>query len=185
MLNQFVKRGQKEKVENVVYRFLARFSRVKTFVAFWILLSVIELHKPVLAFWVVKHKNKIVRKPKFKVRQITLLSIGLKWIKEGILGGVSRIKKKRQYKILRKQAKDYQNKVKTRGFVLTAAEQLVVQNAKTLAFHKQRSIVFKDVFSEYFLSSAMTFKSSFGFKQQQLYNKIATESYLYHSYKWN
>jgi len=97
---------------------------------------------------------------------------------------INHVKKKRQYKILRKQAKEYQNKVKTRGFILTTAEQLVVQNAKTLAFHRRSSIVFKNTFEEYFLNSGKNFKASFGFQQQELHNKIATESYLYHSYKW-
>jgi len=34
MLNQFVKQGQKEKIENLAYKFLARFSRTRNFSAF-------------------------------------------------------------------------------------------------------------------------------------------------------
>jgi len=184
MLNQFVRRGQKEKVDIIFYHFLSRFTRERNFLAFWILLAIIELHKPVLAFSVMRHKNKSVYKPKYKARQATLLSIGLKWVKEGVIGSVSHIKKKRQYKILRKQAKEYQAKVKTRGFVLTTAELAVIQNAKTLAFHRRRSIVFRSAFEDYFLSSGRKFQESFGFKQQGLHNTIATETYLYHSYKW-
>ena len=185
LINQFVRRGQKEKIELVIYKFLTNFNRTSTFSAIWLLLTSIELHKPVIAFQILKHKNKTVHKPKYKVHQLTLLGIGLHWFKEGVLGGTSRIKKKRQYKVLRKQAKEYQNKVKTRGFVLTTAEQLVIQNAKTLAFHRRQSIVFKEVFVQYLLKSTKDFSNSFGFNQQQLHNKLATESYLHHSYRWN
>jgi ribosomal protein S7 len=78
MLNQFVRRGQKEKVEIIFYRFITRFARTKNFLAFWLLLTVVELHKPVLAFLTTKHKNKIVYKPRYKVHQAALLSVGLK-----------------------------------------------------------------------------------------------------------
>jgi hypothetical protein len=78
MINQFVRCGQKEKVDIILYRFLICFVRNRNFLAFWLLLAVVELHKPVLAFLVMRHKNKSVYKPKYKVRQATLLSIGLK-----------------------------------------------------------------------------------------------------------
>jgi hypothetical protein len=104
-------------------------------------------------------------------------------LKEGVLGGPARIKKKRQYKVLRKQAKEYQNKAKIRGFALTTAEQAVIQNAKTLAFYRRKSIVFKEAFEQYILKSAKDFSTSFGFAQLQLHNKIAAETYLRHSYK--
>ena len=183
MLSQFIRRGQKEKVEKVFYRFLFRFSRARNFLVFWLLLAVIEFHKPVLAFLAVKHKNRIVYKPRNIIRQSSLLSVGLKWIKEGVLGSVSHVKKKRQYKILRKQAKVYQTKAKDRGFVLTQTELLLIQNAKALALYRRKSIVFRTAFEDYILLSSKKFRTSFGYKQQVLHNKIAVESHLYHSYK--
>jgi hypothetical protein len=185
MLNHFIRRGEKEKVERIFYRFLLRFARARNFLVFWLLLAVVEFHKPVLAFLAVKHKNKIVYKLRYNVRQASLLSVGLKWLKEGVLGSVSPVKKKRQYKILRKQAKIYQAKAKDRGFVLTQTELLVIQNAKALALYRRKSIVFSIAFEDYILLSSKKFQASFGYKQQVLHNKIAIESHLYHSYKWS
>jgi len=185
LINQFVKRGQKEKIEVIIFKFLSQFSRVQNFSALWILLAVIELHKPVLAFQVTKHKNRIVRKPKTRVSQEMLVSVGIRWIKEGIIGDISRVKRKRQAKMLRKQAKELQNKVKTRGFVLTLAEQEVIQNAKLLIFQQRKVVVFRSSIIAYFLTAGKCFSESFGCKQQQQHHAIASESYLYHSYKWN
>jgi len=86
-------------------------------------------------------------------------------------------------KALRKQSKELQDKVKTKGLVLTTAEQLVIQNVRALILHRQRSIVLKIAFENYFILAAKNFQDSFGFQQQQLHNKIAIESHLYHSFK--
>ena len=78
LINQFVKRGQKQKIELVIFRFLQRFNRLQNFPAFWIMLSVIELHRPLLALQTIRTKNKIVHKPQTVVKPSVLMNIGLR-----------------------------------------------------------------------------------------------------------
>jgi len=85
--------------------------------------------------------------------------------------------------LLRKQAKDLQNKVKTRGFILTLSEQEIIQNAKLLIFQQSKTVIFRSAFIEYILLSGRNFPDSFGSKQQLLHYSVASDVYLYHSYK--
>jgi ribosomal protein S7 len=78
LINQFVRRGQKERIELVIFKFLLKFSRTRAFSAIWLLLTNIELHKPVITFKVTKYKNRIVHKPSHKTSQSVLLGIGLR-----------------------------------------------------------------------------------------------------------
>lgn len=185
LINQFVKGGKKQKVEGVVYRFLSAFNRTHTFSAVWILLLVIELHKPSVTYRIARFKNKIVYKPKFKVTQSVLIGLGLKWIKEGVLGDKSHIKRKRYLKDLRKQARNLEKKVKQQGLLLTTTEQSILEKARSSEkIYKHSRRPFEPFFKEYFLTTYEDFKNSYGYQQLQEHNGRAMEHYLYHSYRW-
>jgi len=183
LINQFVKRGQKQKIELVIFRFLQRFNRLQNFPAFWIMLSVIELHRPLLALQTIRTKNKIVHKPQTVVKPSVLMNIGLRWVKVGVVGDVSHIKKKRQQKILRRQAKELQAKVKTRGLILNAEEQAIIQKSR-FSEAKRKIRPFEPAFYEYMMLCITSFEKSFGHKQLLEHNRHAISSHLYHSYKW-
>jgi len=100
----------------------------------------------------------------------------------GVVGDVSPIKKKRQQKILRRQAKDLQAKVKTRGFVLNNEEQAIIQKSR-LSEAKRKVRPFEPAFSDYITLCSTSFEKSFGHKQLLDHNKLAISSHLYHSYK--
>jgi len=103
-------------------------------------------------------------------------------LKVGVLGDVSPIKKKRQQKVIRRQAKELQAKVKTRGFILSAEEQTVIQKSRLIEA-KRKVRPFESAFYDYIMLCSNSFAKSFGHKQLLEHNKLAISSHLYHSYK--
>jgi len=57
LINQFVRRGQKQKIELVVFRYLQKFNRLQKFSALWVMLTIIELHRPILALQTIRTKK--------------------------------------------------------------------------------------------------------------------------------
>jgi len=78
LINQFVRRGLKQKIESVVFRFLQKSNRSQKFSAFWIMLAVIELHRPILALQTIRTKNAIVYKPQVLAKPSVLINTGLR-----------------------------------------------------------------------------------------------------------
>ena len=183
LINRFVKRGQKHKVERILERFFLRFTYRKNFSPIWLFLAVIEFHRPILTMQSVKTKKKMFLIPRTRSTLERLTNQGLKWIKEGVMGGIPRAKKKNQLKMLRKEAKILEKKVKTRGFILTHDEQELIQKARSTGLNYYSNRPLKPAIEEYFLESARDYRNSDGYRKKLLYHKQAAHYNRFHSFK--
>lgn len=100
-------------------------------------------------------------------------------------GDLPHVKKKRYIKILRKQARLLQKKVKQQGLMLTATEQNIIDKEKSKdLLRRNKTKPFLPAFQTYFLESSLNFSESYGAKKLRDHHALGVELHLYHSYKW-
>lgn len=193
-VNSFIKHGKKEKFERIllkVFLFLnsTPLTQVKSTTklpVLSLLYNAIEMHRPILGSRVIFKKRVPLQIPAVATSKFRY-GVALRWIKESLLGFVSRGRRKKTLRGLRGELRNMEKKLKGKKYDLTDLEKEILSGQRIrnyLLSSISNYLPFWQKLLNWLYFITKDFQSTTGWRLKDSYHKILISNRIYSHYRW-